>query len=702
MHYDPLKLGPMQQCGSLLRRSLQNDSLVPLDLLVRESVQNSLDAAAGDGPVHVDFRLRGHDTDSVARALGECDVAGAIRQLGEGPHRLLEIRDWGTTGLSGPTRLDQLKPGTTRGNLLKLVYEVGRTQERHGAGGSWGLGKTVYYRLGIGLVFFYSRFRIEGGGHEERLAACLVEDEGSEARLQRDSATGIAWWGEAGGGPLVAHGDIHAVLGELGLDPFEGEHTGTAVIVPFIRADLAPAAGGEASGMTADPAAHDEGEPPIWRPPWEADYEEYLRVALQRWYCVRLDNDRFAGGPVLRGSVGSRLVSARNMLPIFKVVQALYNLAVPPPLARRSAPLDSLDGLVDHRVVPIRLNLVLEGDSEVGLLSIARVERQLLRLDPPDNHPAPTWAIHGQQVGEPNRPIVTFIREPGMVVRWDDRSDSLGWTGGERGLSDAYVVALFVPHCNRALSARLRAQLPPDVDTFGAYLRKCELADHRDWHDPAGQTVCRRLRERSARAISDTCAPVAAPAGPPAPRFAARLLADRLLPRGFGVDGRLGHAPTGGGRGGTGGVGGNAPADAGPSLVISELRYTRSGVDVDWRLRWGRGAEPREVELLVDSEATPISAAEWAREASGAFPVEFAHAEAQFAGTSAETGSLAANPTLALIRHPARLELQCAGMRGHEPVLHGTISIRLGEVAGVRTRPVLRVGIMQPASGQQP
>lgn len=699
MTYQPLKLGPMQQCGSLLRRALQNDSLVPLDLLVREAVQNSLDAAEGTGPVTVDFRFRDHAVDPIAKALGDCPVAVALRERGSGHFRLLEIRDSGTMGLTGPSRLEELTAGTARGNLLKLVYEVGRTQDRQGAGGSWGLGKTVYYRLGVGLVFFYSRFRLEGGGYGERLAACIVEDEGSPNRLQRQSATGIAWWGLAEGGPLLRPEEIHPILAELAIEPYQGDQTGTSIVVPFLRNDLAPGIPDPSGGVEDDDDGQAVGGSARWRPHWEADPASYLQVALQRWYCVRLDNDRFQGGPPLRGLVNGQPVRAGQMLPVFKVVQALYNLSVPSPMERTAKPLVESP---DHKEISIRLNAVLEGDAEVGVLAVARVDRTLLGLDPPHNQPEPDWALHGRAPTRDYRPILGFIREPGMIVRWDDRDDSTGWTGSAPALTDAYVVALFVPHCERRLTPRLQERLGTGLDTIGSYLRRCELADHRDWLDPAGQTVCQRIRAKTARTITDFSGSAKVPAGVPAPLLAARILADRLLPRGFGTDGRHGTAPRSRRGEGGGGPGGGAGGSPNPSLEVRDTRHVPGGVEVDWIMSWGRGAEPREMLLLVDSESAPIGAEEWAKEAVGAFPLHIEHASVRLKGAAPQAGQVAPDRELQCDQQATRLYLRCTGAHPAETELEGTISIRLGTVAGVPTQPVLRVGIARPpAAGAQ-
>jgi hypothetical protein len=59
---------------------------------------------------------------------------------------------------------------------------LGKNQEADGAGGSWGLGKTSFFRLGIGIVIYYTRVEIENG-YEERLIASLIESPKQKNRL---------------------------------------------------------------------------------------------------------------------------------------------------------------------------------------------------------------------------------------------------------------------------------------------------------------------------------------------------------------------------------------------------------------------------------------------------------------------------------------------------------------------------------------
>lgn len=158
MKYYALPLRPMQESGAFLLRALQNEETPLLDLLVRESIQNALDAGRSGNqglPVTVNFHIREHSVDAVASTFSEGLDLQKLRARYARTPKLLEIRDSGTEGLTGPMTFDDVEANGQHGNFLKLVFEIGRTRSDDGAGGSWGLGKTCYFRMGAGLVIYY-------------------------------------------------------------------------------------------------------------------------------------------------------------------------------------------------------------------------------------------------------------------------------------------------------------------------------------------------------------------------------------------------------------------------------------------------------------------------------------------------------------------------------------------------------------------
>jgi hypothetical protein len=127
------------------------------DALVREILQNSVDARAGDGPVRV--RLAIHDPGDApppprlayyfkrlreplkARQV-EFDSAG-VPQL---PCRFLVCEDFGTRGLEGDTSLFADPPvgDRSRQDFFWFWRNTGRSAKTGDDLGRWGLGKTVY------------------------------------------------------------------------------------------------------------------------------------------------------------------------------------------------------------------------------------------------------------------------------------------------------------------------------------------------------------------------------------------------------------------------------------------------------------------------------------------------------------------------------------------------------------------------------
>lgn len=686
MKYFPLSLGPMQESGSALLRALQNDSMIPLDLLVREAVQNSLDAALkpAGSEVSVDVTIRPHETEVVAGLFESGIDKEVLHRLFPEGGRMLEIRDKGTEGLTGPLRLEDVGPGQARGNLLKLVYEVGRTRSDETSGGSWGLGKTCYYRVGVGLVLYYSRI-LSNERFEERLVACLVESEADENRLQRNSATGIAWWGGEKGMPLTDSARIAALLRSIGVQPYAGKDTGTAIIIPFLRSNLIPQQEDASSEEPEDSARH---EPLPW---WFKDYASYMRVALQRWFCARIDNPRFRGGPALAVSVNGQRLQTERMQPVFQVLQALYN-RLSPAVPRRGE--DYLDkcGVVVTDVLdkPVVLNRVFRGGTSAGRFAAVRLTPEQLKMVAPENMPDPYRCIFSpQEQAQRDRPLVAFMRGPGMIIRWDNSNDHKGW-GGSVVLpaGEAYVVGLFVPEKERELKEEVRAKLRNPYQTLEAYLRSCERADHHQWVDHAGLTIISRIRRKAGDALESFNAPVAA--GPRGVSLrAARNLADRLLPAGFGQDGRVAPVPPSRPSGEDPTRRPNGRVHMFPDLEVTDVRYGENEMYIFWRLHWGKGQASRQIALGVDSESGVISHDNWTEEGLGPFPLAIERAAITDSLPPHVADILRIDPTLLRVR-PRRSDMDGA-------IVNGELTISLpGRLAG-NLRPVLHAVAIQTA-----
>lgn len=129
------------------------------DALVRETIQNSLDAARAESnsPVRVRFRFatdgsRLTPTES-SRYLGDLLPHLSAANVDAGvslsePLDYLLVEDFGTTGLNGETGSGQAaqlgKLHGVKSNFLNFWRRIGTTQKEFGERGRWGLGKTVY------------------------------------------------------------------------------------------------------------------------------------------------------------------------------------------------------------------------------------------------------------------------------------------------------------------------------------------------------------------------------------------------------------------------------------------------------------------------------------------------------------------------------------------------------------------------------
>jgi hypothetical protein len=137
------------------------------DALVREVLQNSVDARSGSGPVRVRMAL--HEADDapsgsrLAHYFGRLQSPLAGRQFGfdnqgipQIPCRFLVVEDFGTRGLEGNTTLFRDPPpgDQTRQYFYWFWRNIGRSGKTGDDLGRWGLGKTVYRAASrVGCMF---------------------------------------------------------------------------------------------------------------------------------------------------------------------------------------------------------------------------------------------------------------------------------------------------------------------------------------------------------------------------------------------------------------------------------------------------------------------------------------------------------------------------------------------------------------------
>jgi len=616
MKIEVAKQERMSETGSSLIRLIQNNEMPVIDLMVREAVQNSLDAAiSGNGYVQVDFAIRSFEREKLAMYFEGIEDQ-LTRYYPDKYYNLLEIRDSNTHGLTGPIH-DADCDSSDFGNLIKLIYQVGMPQQKEGSGGSWGLGKTVYFRLGIGIVIYYSRIEVNGE-YVSRLAACLVEDETRKETLlgRRRNHRGIAWWGQIASGtstkPLTDESEIEQILKCLGVVLYTGAETGTNIIIPFLRDDL------RAEEASIDLDDQEQKPKAIITPWWNTTDTDYISVALQRWYAPRLMNPKYSHGRWLRATVNGEGITRERFLPVFSIIQDLYNETL-------NVTADDNIGLNDDNIkkikcVPIKLNSTFKNTSVAGWLAFTRVSSNELLMSHPNNQPSPWVQVYGRDISfDYNPALITYTRKPGMLVGYEHVGN---WVNNiPKSDPDEYVIGIFVANSNNPMM-ELHPRKIENEFLLEEYIRGCEKADHTTWADwipnKKKHMIIERIQKYVGRTISNTFSEKAS--SQPAKKDATlgRLLADVLLPpEGFG---RISTVQSGGG----GKVGTSSAASRHARFnKLSNPMYANNLVRFDFELFGGKQTNAFDIKIKVLSESGDIDADAWEAEEGigGKFPI---------------------------------------------------------------------------------
>lgn len=479
-----LKIAPndaqsMSQDGDAILRSLQNKSLPMVDLMVRESLQNSLDATLeGVATTKVDFSIKEFMSEELAPHFET--ISDKLVKRFPGQQAFLSVSDKNTSGLTGDFTSNE-KAILDKSNFQKLVFGIGKNQNKEGAGGSWGLGKTSYFRMGVGIVIYYTRIKNEFG-YEERLVASLIESPTQDERLLSESERGIAWWGEFDSTgkriyPITNHEKIMEILKIFGLQNYEGDETGTTIIIPYLK--------------SIETEGHDDN---IKAFPWEFDRENALSIAVQRWYNPRIWNEKYSeslGNSQLDCTInGVSIHPEMNMEPVFKIFQNLYNSAL---IGKPQA--------ANIKVEAIRLprNAMENPKNPVGYIAFCEVSREELKMTSPDNKPS-ALAYLGikdkAKITVNTSKVVAYSRKPGMVVEYSVDGDWAPTSLIQK--EDHLLFGFFVPNSNGILLKKFKDIGYKNLEN---YLRATENADHANWIDDDGIGIIRRMKSYSANAI---------------------------------------------------------------------------------------------------------------------------------------------------------------------------------------------------------
>lgn len=229
----PKRFGPGDMDGTGGDRLLGRSQLSPLEILVRETAQNSWDARCGTEPPVFGVSLRRTSPalrSDLVRLLGRGRTESLQRRERDQHLRVLEIFDRGTRGLDGPVDLTPARLGE-EANYQDLILKVGVATHDGVGGGTYGFGKTAAFAYSrLGTVVYWTRCRNSGGDLEHRLIVSAIQESYTERSIQ---FTGRHWWGVVEGDSILpVRGEAaEAIGGRLFERGFDGEETGTSVLV---------------------------------------------------------------------------------------------------------------------------------------------------------------------------------------------------------------------------------------------------------------------------------------------------------------------------------------------------------------------------------------------------------------------------------------------------------------------------------------
>lgn len=435
--------------GASLLTMMQNKDMPILDLFVREVFQNSLDAASIGNYVKVNISIGSFSNISLANKYEIIDEI-LIKKYGNNSYTFLAVSDYNTIGLIGSKNGIFSGEGKNE-NLAKLVYHIMKPQPQEGSGGSTGVGKTIYYRIGNGLVIYYSRIKISHGIYEERLVSSLIEDEKELNSILNSTGTensGIALFGlndDDKTSVVVDPFQIKSILDIFGIKPYIDNETGTTVIIPYT----------DEQKLLSNNLPEDQTNKGIF---WITNIKKFLNMSIVRWYFPRM-NANYKGSR-LKAYINEEEVIIDDKKPVFSHLDKMYSS-----LLKKD--------IIDNFKIE-KINGPKYIDKELGHLVYRVFNDDELKLTNPSNYPHPNAFVGlGKGDSNYNSPIILYARKPGMIISYETGD---GWNNNAVTLPQGkHLLAFFVLNSN--------AKFYETGRSLEEYIRQSEKSDHTSWID---------------------------------------------------------------------------------------------------------------------------------------------------------------------------------------------------------------------------
>jgi hypothetical protein len=219
-----------------LSRAIRSTSLDEWSVLLRETLQNSVDARLSNSrPIHFHVTLDQATPEQRATLKEDVfkDIPSPQKHLRQAINRadlpILIIADWETRGLCGPTRADL--ETQERADFRDFFLNVGREESKRYQGGTFGLGRGVLFDISDnGTIVVFTRTTAEGKPVVRLMAMSI----GASFAHNRLKYTGRHWWGARSDTEWpepVAGKTAETIANSLGLDVIPEGKTGTAIMV---------------------------------------------------------------------------------------------------------------------------------------------------------------------------------------------------------------------------------------------------------------------------------------------------------------------------------------------------------------------------------------------------------------------------------------------------------------------------------------
>lgn len=238
--------------GEKIRNPIQGEFFAtdairdPAQALVRESIQNSLDASTHDGPVRMRFFLC-RDNDALKPSRIADYFSGSWEHyrapgngLREPPTRqtscdFLTIEDFGTKGLTGDVDQDQETPGVV--NPFFLFFRAEGLSAKAGMElGRWGIGKFVFPRSSMASTHFGVTVR-----HDDKRRLLM-----GAATLKAHTVNSTQYTPDGLFGMKPDEGFVRPIADPRMIDAFSEvfgitrrSEPGLSVVVPFLDREIA-------------------------------------------------------------------------------------------------------------------------------------------------------------------------------------------------------------------------------------------------------------------------------------------------------------------------------------------------------------------------------------------------------------------------------------------------------------------------------